>query len=147
VYDARPLAESLSLTLDDKRFQRTLLVLFGATALLLATIGLYGVMSFYVSQRTREMGLRAALGARPGQILGHVFRQGAWMLGAGVAGGLIAAAVVTRWIASLLFGVSSIDAPAFAVAAALLLAVAAIAVWIPAHRATQVDPMVALREE
>jgi len=147
VYDARPLAESLSLTLDDKRFQRTLLVLFGATALLLATVGLYGVMSFYVSQRTREMGLRAALGARPEQILGHVFRQGAWMLGVGLACGLIVAGVVTRWIASLLFGVSPMDAPAFALAAALLLAVAAIAVWIPAHRATQVDPLVALREE
>lgn len=147
VYDARPLAESLALTLDAKRFQRMLLVMFGVTALLLATVGLYGVMSFYVSQRSREMGLRAALGARPEQILGHVFRLGAWMVGAGVARGLGAAAVMTRWLGSLLFGVQPVDPATFAMAAALLSGVAAVAVWIPARRATRVDPMTALRQE
>jgi putative ABC transport system permease protein len=147
VYDARPLTDVLALTLDSRRFQRTLLVLFGIAALLLATVGLYGVMSFYVSQRTREMGLRAALGARPEQILRLVFRQGASVTGAGIATGLIAAAVVTRSIGSLLFGVQPIDPATFTLAAALLAGVAALAVWIPARRATQIDPMAALREE
>lgn len=147
VYDARPLSESLALTLDARRFQRTLLVLFGVTALLLATVGLYGVMSFYVGQRTREMGLRAALGARPDQILRHVFRQGASMAAAGIACGLLAAAVVTRSIRSLLFDVQPMDPATFLLAAVLLASVAAAAVWIPARRATQVDPMSALREE
>src|SRR5437762_10127564 len=98
---------------------------FGVTALLLATIGLYGVMSFYVSQRTREMGLWAALGARPEQILGHVFRQGAWMAGTGVVCGLGAAAVVTRWLGSLLFGVQPMDPLTLALAAGTLMSVAA----------------------
>jgi hypothetical protein len=147
VYDARPLTQSLSLTLNTKRFQRTLLVLFGVTALLLATVGLYGVMSFYVSQRTREMGLRAALGARPEQILRHVLRQGVWTVVAGVAAGLCAAAVATRWIGSLLFGVEPLDGAAFAGAAATLTIVAVAAAWLPAHRATQVDPMEALSQQ
>jgi putative ABC transport system permease protein len=147
VYVARPLTDFLDSTLDTTRFQRTLLSLFGLTALLLATVGLYGVMSFYVSQHTREMGLRAALGARPEQILTHVFRQGASMTAAGVALGLIAATLGTRWMASLLFEVQPMDPVAFAISAALLAAVAAIAVWIPARRATQVDPIAALRED
>jgi putative ABC transport system permease protein len=147
VYATKPLAEVLAATLSPRRFQTELLSLFGITALLLATVGLYGVMSFYVAQRTREMGLRAALGARPEQILGHVFRQGVWMTMAGVACGLAAAAAVTRWIASLLFGVQPLDAVTFLVAPVLLAVVAAVAVWIPARRATLVDPMVALREE
>jgi putative ABC transport system permease protein len=147
VYATKPLSEVLTATLSPKRFQTELLTLFGITALLLATVGLYGVMSFYVAQRTREMGLRAALGARPEQILGHVFRQGVSMTAAGVVCGLGAAAAVTRWIASLLFGVQPLDVVTFALAPAALIAVAAVAVWIPARRATLVDPMVALREE
>jgi ABC-type antimicrobial peptide transport system permease subunit len=137
----------LGATLSPRRFLTALLGIFGVTALLLATVGLYGVMSFYVAQRTREIGLRAALGARPEQILRHVFRQGAWMTGAGLVCGLAAAAAVTRWIASLLFDVQPLDAVTFAVAPVVLAAVAAVAVWIPARRATLVDPMVALREE
>jgi ABC-type antimicrobial peptide transport system permease subunit len=104
-------------------------------------------MSFYVGQRTREMGLRAALGARPDQILGHVFRQGASMAAAGIACGLLAAAVVTRSIRSLLFDVQPMDPATFLLAAVLLASAATVAVWIPARRATQVDPLTALRDE
>jgi putative ABC transport system permease protein len=147
VYDARPLMDSLSSTLAVKRFQTALLALFGLTALLLATIGLYGVMSFYVAERTREMGLRAALGAQPGQILAHVFRLGAWMAAGGIVSGLLAASMATRWVASLLFGVQPLDPLTFLLAPVTLIVVAGIAVWVPARRATLVDPMVALREE
>jgi len=147
VYATKPLTEYLSSSLDEKRFQTLLLSLFGVTALLLASIGLYGVTSFFVSQRSREIGLRAALGAQPGQILAHVFRQGAWMAGVGLAAGLGAAAILTRFIASLLFGIGAVDPITFAAVPLLLAMVAAAAIFIPARRATRVDPMEALRQE
>src|SRR6185369_16800646 len=102
-------------------------------ALLLASVGLYGVMSFFVTQRIREIGLRAALGARPIQILVHVFRQGAWMTGLGLAAGLAAAAVLSRSLASLLFGVTAIDAVTFLAVPVLLATVAAAAILAPAR--------------
>jgi len=147
VYATKPLTEYLSSSLDEKRFQTLLLSLFGVTALLLASIGLYGVTSFFVSQRSREIGLRAALGAQPGQILAHVFRQGAWMAGVGLAAGLGAAAILTRFIASLLFGIGAVDPITFAAVPLLLAMMAAAAIFIPARRATRVDPMEALRQE
>jgi predicted permease len=147
VYSARPLTEMLHETLAEKRFQTALLALFGGTALVLAMVGLYGVMSFFVSQRGREMGLRAALGARPGQILAHVFRQGAWMTAAGVALGIGAAAAAARSLETLLFGVTPWDPLAFALGPTLLVVVAALATWIPARRATHIDPMAALKDE
>ena len=147
VYDTRPLTGYLTSSLAEKRFQTMLLSLFGLTAMLLATVGLYGVTSFFVSQRSREIGLRAALGAQPGQILAHVFRQGAVMTGAGVLAGLFAAGLLSRSIASLLFGIAPVDPIAFAAAPTVLAAVAAAAIWAPARRATRVDPMEALRQE
>jgi putative ABC transport system permease protein len=146
VYDTKPLTAYLSSTLAEKRFQSMLLSLFGATALLLAIVGLYGVTSFFVSQRSREIGLRAALGAQPGQILAHVFRQGAVMTGAGVVAGLAAAAFLSKSIASLLFGIAPIDPITFAVVPVLLTMVAAAAIWAPARRAMKVEPTEALRE-
>jgi len=147
VYATRPLTDYLASSLDEKRFQTMLLSLFGLTALLLASVGLYGVTSFFVSQRSREIGLRAALGAQPAQILAHVFRQGAVMTGAGLAAGLAAAAMLSSSIASLLFGVRPVDPVTFAIVPLLLAGVAAADIWVPARRATRVDPMEALRQD
>ena len=115
--------------------------------LLLAMVGLYGVMTFLIMQRTREIGLRMALGAQQGQILGHVFGQAALMAGGGAAAGLLAAADLGRFIESMLFRVGTVDPLTFLAAPLLLTAVAAIALWAPARRAARVDPMVALRQE
>ncbi len=147
VYETRPLTAYLSSTLAEKRFQSMLLSLFGITALLLAVVGLYGVTAFFVGQRRREIGLRAALGAQPRQILAHIFRQGALTTGTGVAAGLVAAALLSRTIASLLFGISPVDPVTFLAVPLLLALVAAAAIWAPARRATKVDPTEALRQE
>ncbi|MBZ5619387.1 MAG: hypothetical protein LAQ69_11795 [Acidobacteriia bacterium] len=136
MYDTKPLTEYLSSTLAEKRFQTMLLSLFGLTAPRLATVGLYGVTSFFVSQRSQEIGLRAALGAQPGQILAHVFRQGALTTGAGVAAGLASAAWLSKSIASLLFGIAPVDPITFAVVPSVLAIVAGAAIWAPARRAT-----------
>jgi ABC-type antimicrobial peptide transport system permease subunit len=119
---------------------------FAATALLLAVVGIYGVMSYLVSQRTREFGIRLALGAGPGQILGVVMRQGVMLVAAGLVIGTAAALGLARWIESLLFEVSTTDASAFA-AIALMGIVALLACAVPAWRATRVDPVEALRAE
>jgi putative ABC transport system permease protein len=110
-------------------------------------VGLYGVTAFFVGQRRREIGLRAALGAQPRQILAHIFRQGALTTGTGVAAGLVAAALLSRTVASLLFGISPVDPVTFLAVPLLLALVAAAAIWAPARRATKVDPTEALRQE
>lgn len=147
VYNVKRLSDYVASTLTDRQFQMMLLSSFAATALLLAAIGLYGVTSFLVSQRTREIGLRVALGAQPAQIFAQIFRQGAWMTGLGIAAGLAAAAVLSKSIATFLFGVAPIDPITFAAVPLLLASVAALALWSPARRATRVDPMDALRQE
>ena len=147
VYGEKRLTDYLASTLAPRRFQIALLGAFAATALLLAAIGLYGVMTFVVSQRTREIGLRAALGARPLQIFALIFRQGALMTGAGIVAGLVAAAVLSRLIERQLFGIDTLDPITFTVIPVVLASVAAIALWIPARRATEVDPMEALRHD
>ncbi len=141
------LSDYLDSSLAPRRFQMLLLTAFAVTALLLAVIGLYGVTSFLVSQRTREIGLRVALGAQPAQIFAQVFRQGAWMTGLGIVAGLAAAAALSKGIASLLFGVAPLDPITFAAVPAILAAISAAAIWSPAHRATRVDPVEALRQE
>jgi predicted permease len=147
VYGIRTMQERLNDSLARQRFSTTMLGAFAVFALLLAAIGLYGVMSYLVTQSTRDIGVLVALGARPGNIIRLVVRQGMELAGIGIVVGLAAAAALTRVMASLLFGVSATDAATFAAVPALLAAVALAATAIPAWRATRVDPMVALREE
>jgi putative ABC transport system permease protein len=120
---------------------------FAVFALLLASVGLYGVMSYLVTQSTHDIGILLALGARPGNIIGLVVRQGMQLTLIGILAGLTGAAALTRVIASLLFGVSTRDVATFLAVPVLLAAVAFMATVIPALRATSVDPLVALREE
>jgi predicted permease len=147
VYGIRTMQDRLYDSLARQRFASTLLGAFAVFALLLAAVGIYGVMSYLVSQSTHDIGLRVALGAQPGNILGLVVRQGMELAAIGILAGLAGAAALTRVMASLLFGVSATDALTFGAVAVLLAAVAFAATVIPAHRATRVDPIVALREE
>jgi len=147
VYDVRTMEGRLHDSLARQRFSTTMLGAFAAFALLLAAVGVYGVMSYLVSQSTHDIGVRIALGAQAADIVGLVVRQGMTLGGIGIASGLIGAAVLTRVMSSLLFGVSAHDAVTFSAVAVILAAVAFAATVIPARRATRVDPMVALREE
>ncbi len=129
------------------RFSATLLAGFAAMALLLAAVGIYGVMAFDVSRRTREIGVRMALGARPADVLRDVLLSGARLTLAGIAVGTAGAFALTRYLGSLLYHVSATDPAVFAAAALVLVAAALAAVWLPARRATLVDPAIALRGE
>jgi putative ABC transport system permease protein len=147
VYEIRTMQERLYDSLARQRFASTMLGAFAVFALLLAAVGLYGVLSHLVAQSTHDIGVLVTLGARPGNILGLVVRQGMQLAGIGIAAGLVGAAALTRVMTSLLFGVSTTDALIFGIVPTLLGAVAFAATVIPAWRATRVDPMVALREE
>ncbi|MBA0089066.1 MAG: ABC transporter permease [Acidobacteria bacterium Pan2503] len=147
VYGIRTMQDRLHDSLARQRFSSTMLGAFSAFALLLAAVGLYGVMSHLVSQGTHDIGVLVTLGAQPGNIIGLVVGQGMALAGIGVVLGLVGAAALTRVMASLLFGTSTTDAVTFAVVPVLLIIVALASTAIPAWRATSVDPMVALREE
>jgi putative ABC transport system permease protein len=139
--------ERIALTLETRRFAVVLLGIFGALALLLAAIGLYGVLAFAVSQRTREIGIHMALGARTRDVLLMVIRQGMSLVLIGVVLGVAGAYAVTRTIRSLLFEVGTTDPLTFVLVSMLLAIVGFIACYLPARRATKVDPLVALRYE
>jgi predicted permease len=147
VYEVRTMQDRLHDSLARQRFSTLMLGAFAAFALLLAAVGVYGVMSYLVSQSTHDIGVRVALGAQPGTILGLVVRQGMELAAIGIVGGLIGALVLTRAMTSLLFGVSTTDAVTFSSVALILGVVAFAATVIPALRATNIDPMVALRDE
>jgi putative ABC transport system permease protein len=146
-FDVRTIDQSIARTLTTKRLTNLLLAGFAATALLLALIGIYGVMSLNVVSRTSEFGIRMALGAQAGDVLKLVIGQGMKLAGAGALLGLSGALALTRLMKTLLFGVSATDPLTFGVIALSLTLVALLACWIPARRATCVDPLVALRSE
>jgi len=139
--------EVIAGSLATRRFSMTLLNAFALLALLLASVGLYGVISYLVGQRTREFGTRLALGARRPDILRLVLNHGMKMALGGIALGLVAALGMTRLLAGILYGVSATDPATFALIALLLTAVGLLACFVPAWRATKVDPLVALRHE
>lgn len=143
----RPMEDIISKAQARPRFLTVLLSLFSFIAVALAAVGIYGVMAFLVARRTQEFGIRMAIGAGPSHVLALVLSQGLRMGIAGVAAGLAGALLLTRLIRQLLFGVSSFDAVTFAVTAGLLIAVILAACYIPARRATRVDPAIALRYE
>jgi predicted permease len=147
VYNVRTMQDRLYDSLARQRFSTTMLGAFAAFALLLAALGVYGVMSYLVAQSTHDIGVRMALGAQAGNIVGLVVRQGMILGGIGVGVGMIGALLLTRVMANLLFGVSPHDAVTFGLVAGILAAVALAATVIPAQRAMRVDPMTALREE
>ncbi len=147
VYAVRTMEQIVSESLAERRFTMLVLVIFAATALLLAAVGIYGVMSYSVNRRTRELGIRTTLGAPRGEIVGLVLRQGMRPALIGLAGGLAAALALTRFLASLLYGVRPADPATLGAVALLLGAIALLACYIPARRATALDPLAALRCE
>jgi predicted permease len=147
VFGVQTMNEVIADSLARQRFLMILLAAFAATALLLASIGLYGVISYLVGQRTQELGVRIALGAGRKDILRLIVNHGMKMALAGVTIGLTAAFGLTRLLSGMLYGVSATDPATFAVIALLLAAVALLACFVPAWRATRVDPMIALRHE
>lgn len=147
VYGAQTMNEIVSASVASRRFSMILLASFAVLALLLASVGVYGVVSHIVGQSTHEIGIRMALGARPSRVMTWVLLQGGKMAGVGIVLGLAAALGLTRWMANLLYGVKATDPATFSVVAAVFLLVALAACWIPARRAMGVDPVVALRHE
>ena len=147
VYDIRTMTDRMSDSLARQRFSTIMLGAFAAFALVLAIVGVYGVMSHLVSQGTHDIGVRMALGAQRSRIVGMILKQGAELTVAGVIAGLIGAAALTRVMGTLLFGVGTHDLLTFSIVPLVLGSIALLAVYIPALRATRVDPVVALREE
>src|SRR5947209_14957684 len=143
----RAMDDLLSETVAQPRLQTGLLSLFAGVALLLAAVGLYGVLAYSVTQRQREIGVRLALGAQKRNVLSLVISQGMKLALSGVAIGIVAALALTRVIRGLLYGVTPTDPVTFALVSLLLVAVALLACWLPARRAARVDPMEALRYE
>jgi predicted permease len=147
VFGAQTLTQTLSESLSQRRFSMQMVLSFALTALLLAAIGIYGVISYMVAERTHEIGIRLALGAQSRTILGMILQQGLGLATAGAGIGLVCGLIVSRLMASLLYGVRTTDPATFAGVAILLLGVALLACYVPARRAMHVDPLIALRYE
>jgi predicted permease len=147
VFAVRSMEEVIARSMAERRFALEILGFFAVIALLLASIGIYGVMAYTFSQRTHEIGIRIALGAQRQHILRMTLGEGMVLVALGLAGGLFGALLLTQFLRSMLFAVKPTDPVTFIAIAALLTAVALLACYIPAHRATRVDPLVALREE
>jgi putative ABC transport system permease protein len=147
IYNITTMKQLLRQSVAQRRFRMLMLIVFAAVALLLAASGVFGVMGYTVAQRTREIGIRMSLGAQRRDILKMVGQDGLILTSIGVALGLSAALVLTRAISSLLFGVGPLDPPTFTLVSALMAFVSLLACYIPARRATRVDPLVALRYE
>jgi predicted permease len=147
VTDLQTQMETVDRLLFNERLVARLSALFGSLALVLACLGLFGLMSYEVARRTQEIGIRTALGAQRTQVMGMVLRQGLTLAVCGAAAGILAALWMTRYLKTLLYGVPATDGVTFVLATGLLIGVALAACWVPARRATRVDPMVALRCE
>jgi putative ABC transport system permease protein len=147
VYDVRPLSFRISESISTKSFQSKLIGSFAAVALLLASVGLYGVLAFNVGRRSREIGIRMALGASPKSVVGNVFFRGIAMVIPGLAVGVVAAWALGHYLQSQLYEISANDPRTYGVGVLALSLAAFMACWLPARRAAKVDPMVALRDE
>jgi ABC-type antimicrobial peptide transport system permease subunit len=147
VFDIKTMEERVSAALAPQRFNLLLLGLFAGMAVVLASVGVYGVMAYLVTRRTREIGIRMAIGARPEQVQRQMLVETAWLASAGVIAGVGGAWGLTRYLGSMLHGVGTMDAGTFAAAAMLLVGIAMAASAAPARRASRVDPVKALREE
>jgi len=147
VADVRPMEEVVDLAMAGARFNTLLLVTFAAIAFLLAAVGIYGVVSYDVSRRTNEIGIRMALGAQPDDVRTLILGQGVRLAVYGIVAGWIGAGILTRWMSSMLYGVSPTDAWTFGAISILLAVVALTASYWPSRRAMRLDPMVALRHE
>jgi predicted permease len=147
ITQVRTMEEVLSDAQSKPRFLTLALTLFAGVALVLAAVGIYGVISYSVAQRTKEFGIRMALGAQHRKVVGLVLRHGLLLASIGLGAGLIGALALTRFLSGFLFGITATDPATFAVVSLLLAGIAVLASYIPARRATQVDPLVALREE
>jgi ABC-type antimicrobial peptide transport system permease subunit len=152
IYDIRPMEERVSGSSAQPRFLSLLLGLFAGIAATLAAVGIYGVMSYTVAQQTRELGIRLALGAETGNVLRLVLNKGLLLAGVGIGLGVAGSYALGRLVASqllqkTLYQTNAADPAVFGIVAAGLVAVAAVATWVPARRATRVDPIVALRAE
>ncbi|HEX6999151.1 MAG TPA: ADOP family duplicated permease [Gammaproteobacteria bacterium] len=144
---AMPFEQILSGLVARSRFYAVVLAVFGAVAAFIAAIGVYGVLAYVVGLRTNEIGIRMALGAERGAVLGSIMRQGAWMVALGIGAGLAGAAWLGRYLEGMLFGVGRLDPVVYAAAAVAFAAVALLAAYVPARRATRIDPLTALRYE
>jgi ABC-type antimicrobial peptide transport system permease subunit len=147
VADVRTMEEVVNLAVSGARFQTALLASFAGVAFLLAAVGIYGVISYDVSRRTNEIGIRMALGAQPADVQWLILGQGARLAVYGIVAGLLGAGVLTRWMGTMLFGVGPTDVWTYAAVSILLAVVALAASYVPSRRAMVPDPVIALRHE
>ncbi len=147
LFDTGALADAVGSSFDSRRAVMLLLAAFAALALFLSALGIYGVLAYDVSQRTREIGMRSAIGASRGQIATLILQQGLWKGGIGVVLGLIGAVLLSSSMTTLLFNVQPTDPGVYAAVSLVLIAVALLASYLPARRASRIDPLIALRDE